>query len=153
IALGLAQPTLSKESMFDQRLFNQSAGLSSGFGADDSYDLYDKPLFQGSASAAVYRPSRGKPDESLGGMAADRVERLLGEGGGPHRGFQGAEGGPGGARDGPVQFEEEAGDVFGFAEFMGAAKKGRGDGKDGERGRRKGEDQERGEGSKKQRRD
>ena len=31
IALGQAQPT-SREAMFDQRLFNQTAGLGSGFG-------------------------------------------------------------------------------------------------------------------------
>jgi SNW domain-containing protein 1 len=36
IALGLAKPTMSKESMFDSRLFNQSEGISSGFrGGDD----------------------------------------------------------------------------------------------------------------------
>jgi hypothetical protein len=31
---------------FDQRLFNQTAGMDSGFGAEDGYSLYDKPLFQ-----------------------------------------------------------------------------------------------------------
>jgi SNW domain-containing protein 1 len=41
IALGQAAP-VNKESMFDARLFNQDAGLSSGFGADDSYDVYSK---------------------------------------------------------------------------------------------------------------
>lgn len=35
IALGLAKPTLSKESMFDARLFNQSEGISSGFKDDE----------------------------------------------------------------------------------------------------------------------
>lgn len=36
IALGLAKPSMSKESMFDSRLFNQSEGISSGFrGGDD----------------------------------------------------------------------------------------------------------------------
>jgi len=35
IALGLAKPTLSKESMFDARLFNQSEGLDSGFKDDE----------------------------------------------------------------------------------------------------------------------
>jgi len=33
--LGLAKPTLSKESMFDARLFNQSEGLDSGFKDDE----------------------------------------------------------------------------------------------------------------------
>lgn len=35
IALGLAKPTLSKESMYDARLFNQSEGIGSGFRDDD----------------------------------------------------------------------------------------------------------------------
>ncbi len=33
------------EVMYDQRLFNQDQGVASGFGADDSYGLYDKALF------------------------------------------------------------------------------------------------------------
>ncbi len=35
IALGLAAPSVTKEAMFDQRLFNQSQGLSSGFKDDE----------------------------------------------------------------------------------------------------------------------
>jgi hypothetical protein len=35
IALGLAKPTLSKDSMYDARLFNQSEGIGSGFKDDD----------------------------------------------------------------------------------------------------------------------
>ena len=46
IALGQAVPK-STETLFDQRLFNQSgAGMSSGFaGSDDQYNIYDKALF------------------------------------------------------------------------------------------------------------
>ncbi|KAJ3293162.1 mRNA splicing protein [Borealophlyctis nickersoniae] len=133
IALGLAQPTMSKESMFDSRLFNQDQGLASGFGAEDSYNLYDKPLFSGSSAASIYRPKRGGEEEAVQGVSSERIERLLGEGG-PHRGFAGAEGGPSnGTRDGPVQFEKEAeADPFGFTEFMSSAKRGRAE-KDSER--------------------
>lgn len=35
IALGLAKPSLSKDSMFDARLFNQSEGIGSGFKDDE----------------------------------------------------------------------------------------------------------------------
>lgn len=35
IALGIAQPTYSKEMMYDQRLFNQSQGVTSGFGEEE----------------------------------------------------------------------------------------------------------------------
>ncbi|KAJ3046144.1 mRNA splicing protein [Rhizophlyctis rosea] len=131
IALGLAQPTLSKESMFDQRLFNQSAGLSSGFGDEDSYNLYDKSLFTGSSSAAIYRPGRGAKDDNNIQGVDERVERLLGDGG-PHRGFAGTEGGSkaGGSREGPVQFEREQEDVFGVEAFMSSAKRGRGEKED-----------------------
>ena len=41
--------------MFDQRLFNQSAGLSSGFGHEADYNLYDKPLFADRAAASIYK--------------------------------------------------------------------------------------------------
>lgn len=40
IALGLAKPTLSKESMYDARLFNQSEGIGSGFRDDDGKELF-----------------------------------------------------------------------------------------------------------------
>lgn len=54
IALGQAQPS-SKEAMFDQRLFNQTTGLSSGFGHDADYNLYDKPLFADRTAASIYK--------------------------------------------------------------------------------------------------
>ncbi|KAJ3006580.1 SNW domain-containing protein 1 [Thoreauomyces humboldtii] len=134
IALGLAQPSVSKDAMFDQRLFNQSQGISSGFNTEDSYDLYDKPLFQGSTANAIYRPK--KAEETATSVAADKLERMIGDKAGPSRGFQGAEGE---VRDGPVQFErEEQADVFGIDEFMSTAKRGRdkeGD-RDGKRSRR-----------------
>ena len=54
IALGQAQPS-SKEAMYDQRLFNQTAGLGSGFGHDADYNLYDKPLFADRTAASIYK--------------------------------------------------------------------------------------------------
>ena len=34
------------EAMYDQRLFNQDAGgAGAGMGGEDSYNIYDKPLF------------------------------------------------------------------------------------------------------------
>ena len=123
IALGLAQPTLSKEAMFDSRLFNQSSGMSAGFGAEDDYNLYDKPLFNGSSSAAIYRPKRAEEGSVVGGVAQDKIDKILGDAK-PHRGFKGADADERDAvRDGPVLFEKEA-DPFGFSEFMGSAKRG-----------------------------
>ncbi|KAI9292907.1 hypothetical protein K502DRAFT_343576 [Neoconidiobolus thromboides FSU 785] len=63
VALGLAKPTLSKESMFDSRLFNQSEGISSGFKDDDTYDLYNKPLFTGSSANMIYKPKRNMEED------------------------------------------------------------------------------------------
>jgi SNW domain-containing protein 1 len=41
--------------MFDQRLFNQASGLDSGFGEEDDYNLYDKPLFADRTAASIYK--------------------------------------------------------------------------------------------------
>ena len=94
IALGLAKPTMSKESMMDSRLFNQEQ-YSNSMGDEDSYNLYDKPLFTGSsAAAAIYKPmtsNEGQDDDAgaeesiKGAMKNDRFG--LGVAG---RGFEGA---------------------------------------------------------------
>ena len=41
--------------MYDQRLFNQTAGLGSGFGHEEDYNLYDKPLFADRTNASIYK--------------------------------------------------------------------------------------------------
>jgi len=68
IALGLAKPTMSKESMLDSRPLNQES-LSNSFGDEESYSLYDRPLFHGSLllqpSTNRVAISRGN-DESFG---------------------------------------------------------------------------------------
>jgi SNW domain-containing protein 1 len=134
IALGLAKPTASKETLLDSRLFNRES-LSTGHGADDSYNLYDRPLFQGSSAAAAIYKAKGNDhgnDEAYGGgtetgirseMEKDRFSL-----GNATRGL-GAEAGE--ARDGPVQFEKDvvlsldgSSDPFGVEQFMNAAKKG-----------------------------
>ena len=57
IALGMTvKASLTGENLYDQRLFNQSAGMGSGLaGDDDSYGIYDKPLFNRAAATSVYR--------------------------------------------------------------------------------------------------
>ena len=46
----------------DSRLYNQSAGMDSGFGAEDDYAVYSKPMFDrdGVSSSSIYRPTRGE---------------------------------------------------------------------------------------------
>jgi len=130
IALGLAKPTLSKESMLDSRLFNQES-LSNSFGEDGSYNLYDRPLFHGSSAAAAIYKARGNiaegNDESFGGGTEEGIGKALGNdrfGLGQARvGFEGAQEQE--VREGPVQFEKDTGDVFGLDQFLDEAKSGR----------------------------
>lgn len=100
----------------DSRLYSQSAGLSSGFGADDEYNTYSRPMFdrEGVTSSSIYRPTRDLNTED----ADAQYEKLKKGATGkfvPDKGFGGAEGekngGGGGtaggaARTAPVQFEK-----------------------------------------------
>ncbi|VEU44977.1 unnamed protein product [Pseudo-nitzschia multistriata] len=94
----------------DSRLYNQSAGMDSGFGAEDEYNTYSKPLFdrQGVTSASIYRPTRGETehnaDESYDKLVKGATSKFQ-----PSKGFAGAEGGAdiqAGPRTAPVQFEK-----------------------------------------------
>uniref|UniRef100_A0A674MKH9 SNW domain-containing protein 1 n=1 Tax=Takifugu rubripes TaxID=31033 RepID=A0A674MKH9_TAKRU len=61
IALGVPNPRSSSEVQYDQRLFNQSKGMDSGFagGEDESYNVYDQPFRGGRDMASnIYRPSK-----------------------------------------------------------------------------------------------
>lgn len=61
VALGLAKPTQSKETMYDSRLFNQQSGFNSGFNEDNPYD---KPLFAAQdAISSIYRPRANADDD------------------------------------------------------------------------------------------
>ena len=95
----------------DSRLYNQSAGMDSGFGAEDDYNVYSKPMFDrdGVNSSSIYRPTRGEQS-----MDADAQYDQLKAGGitgkfKPDRAFGGADGGgsaSAGPRNAPVQFEK-----------------------------------------------
>ena len=130
IALGLAKPTLSKESMLDSRLFNQES-LSGSFGDEESYGLYDKPLFHGSSAAAAIYKARGNitegDEEQFGGGTEEGIGRALDNDrfglGQAQIGFEGAREQE--VREGPVQFEKDTTDVFGVDKFLDEAKSGR----------------------------
>ncbi|TFK92325.1 pre-mRNA-processing protein 45 [Polyporus arcularius HHB13444] len=139
IALGLAKPTLSKESMLDSRLFNQES-LSGSFADDDAYNLYDRPLFHGSSAAAAIYKARGNIAEgnqdSFGGGTEEGIGQALDNDrfgmGAPRVGFEGAQEQE--IREGPVQFEKDSTDVFGLDKFLDEAKSGRKRGLDTEVG-------------------
>lgn len=58
IALGLPAPN-TQAGEYDTRLFGQSQGLSSGFGAEDEYDVYDRP-FRGAQAQSIYKPTKSR---------------------------------------------------------------------------------------------
>ncbi|KAK4694833.1 SNW domain-containing protein 1, partial [Lecanoromycetidae sp. Uapishka_2] len=108
VALGLAKPTQSSESMWDSRLFNQTSGFDTGFNEDQAYD---KPLFAAQdAISSIYRPRANvddDEDEEAGGREYDKIAKsnrfeVLGK---AKEGFKGAADAE--ARDGPVQFEKD----------------------------------------------
>ena len=76
VALGLAKPTQSTESMWDSRLFNQTSGFDTGFNEDQAYD---KPLFAAQdAISSIYRPRANMDDddnEEGGGAEFDRIQK------------------------------------------------------------------------------
>ncbi|KAG9246424.1 SKIP/SNW domain-containing protein [Calycina marina] len=127
IALGIAKPTQSAETMFDSRLFNRTSGFDSGFNEDQAYD---KPLFAAQdAISSIYRPRQMDDDDGDDGEAemgkiqkSQRFGEALGKG--TFKGTEDVE-----AREGPVQFEKDTGDAFAnvddFLKDLGEAPKKR----------------------------
>jgi len=118
VALGLAKPTASAETMYDSRLFNQTSGFDVGFNEDQAYD---KPLFAAQdAISSIYRPSAGgagdDDDGEDAGETMDKIKKsgrfeVLGE---AEKGFSGAKDTE---REGPVQFEKDS-DPFGVDQLL-----------------------------------
>uniref|UniRef100_U5EZF5 Putative mrna splicing factor/ chromatin binding snw family nuclear protein n=1 Tax=Corethrella appendiculata TaxID=1370023 RepID=U5EZF5_9DIPT len=121
IALGMpAKSTLSGEAQFDQRLFNTSKGMDTGFGDDEAYNVYDKPWREGnSLGQHLYRPSKSIDNDAYG-ADLDKIvntNRFV-----PDKEFSGTDRSTANARQGPVQFEKEE-DPFGLDQFLTMAKK------------------------------
>ncbi|KAL9003024.1 MAG: hypothetical protein Q9188_004075 [Gyalolechia gomerana] len=145
VALGLAKPTQSSESMWDSRLFNQNSGFNTGFNEDQPYD---KPLFAAQdAISSIYRPRPNVDDtddnEEAGGVEFDKIQKstrfeVLGKAKGGFKGAEDVEVGDSKlrsvtellltiskARDGPVQFEKDN-DPFNIDELIKDATRGGG---------------------------
>ena len=121
IALGVANPkSSSQEVQFDQRLFNQSKGLSSGFADEDDYGVYDKPWRSSQAMAQnLYRPTRGGQQDVYNDdiEALAKSSRFVAD-----KEFSGTD--RNSKREGPVQFErQEEEDPFGLDKFLTEVKK------------------------------
>lgn len=127
VALGLAKPTVSKESMYDSRLFNQTSGFAAGFNEDQAYD---KPLFADrEALNSIYRNNAGGDDDDEGGAGAEETmdsihgaKRFETLGRAPKEGFKGASTAE--QRSGPVQFVKDSDavkDPFGLDQMIADA--------------------------------
>ncbi|RZF37402.1 hypothetical protein LSTR_LSTR011679 [Laodelphax striatellus] len=123
IALGMpAKSNVGGEAQFDQRLFNTSKGMDSGFGDEEAYNVYDKPWRDGSSLGQhLYRPSKNVDKDMYG----DDLEKLIKtnrfvpdkEFGGTDRSAAAT------SRTGPVQFEKDEEDPFGLDQFLTQAKR------------------------------
>uniref|UniRef100_A0A3P8TD98 SNW domain-containing protein 1 n=1 Tax=Amphiprion percula TaxID=161767 RepID=A0A3P8TD98_AMPPE len=117
IALGKPNPRSSSEAQYDQRLFNMSKGMDSGFagGEDETYNVYDQPFRGGRDMASnIYRPSKNIDKDAY----TDDFDTLMRENRfAPDKEFSGADHTQ--RREGPVQFEE---DPFGLDKFLEQAK-------------------------------
>ncbi|RHY25787.1 hypothetical protein DYB32_008095, partial [Aphanomyces invadans] len=102
IALGQLQGggKRSDASLFDSRLFNQSQGMDSGFGGEDDYNVYSKPMVDRGKST-VYRPKVDATnidgDRDYDDLKAGSTKRFRAD-----KEFQGTD--HAAARTGPVQF-------------------------------------------------
>ncbi|NWI17007.1 SNW1 protein, partial [Crypturellus soui] len=120
IALGIPNPRPSNEVQYDQRLFNQTKGMDSGFagGEDEIYNVYDQPWRSGKDMAqTIYRPSKNVDKDMYGDDLEARIKtnRFV-----PDKEFSNSDRNTRGrGRDGPVQFEE---DPFGLDKFLEEAK-------------------------------
>jgi SNW domain-containing protein 1 len=113
IALGMLKGTggkLTGESLYDSRLFNQSSGMDAGFGNEDEYNTYSKPLFDRdgnnkNGSTSIYRPK--KNDDDIYGDADKQLNDLTNTSRfRADKGFKGTSTATNEKRDGPVQFEK-----------------------------------------------
>ncbi|PWN45612.1 hypothetical protein IE81DRAFT_336153 [Ceraceosorus guamensis] len=124
VALGLAKPTNTSDQV-DSRLFNQES-YSAGFGDDESYNTFDKPLFQGSSAAqTLYRRPAGNSAVDVYAAteeAANEAMRNDRFGLGKGKAFEGADLQE--ERSGPVQFEKDTSDPFAIDAFLDDAKRG-----------------------------
>ncbi|CAL5043812.1 unnamed protein product [Urochloa decumbens] len=139
VALGMASTGgagAGEVGGYDERLFNQDAGMGSGFAADDVYSVYSGRLFAAPSalSSTLYGPNNKRGDSGVDGGedGAEEIERIARTERFKHdRGFSGsAERPAAGKRERPVEFgtpEEgaEADDPFELDRYMTTVKEGK----------------------------
>ena len=75
IALGIVTDSNSEANKFDERLFNQSEGMSSGFGAEDEYNMYSKRLFP-KKRGSVYTTNLNSKRQKMAAEIDDELEKI-----------------------------------------------------------------------------
>ncbi len=107
------------EGMYDQRLFNQDQGMGSGLAADDTYNMYDKPLFADRGNG-LYKPRAATDEDTFNNDTAERSFK-------PDKGFAGVDYSAKNANAGAPQFEQDPveADPFGLNQFMSNVKTGK----------------------------
>lgn len=99
IALGIAKPNTIDQDVHDQRLYNESQGLNSGFGEEDDYAVYDKAWKSKASFSTNYRPSenlvREAREETKISAPESNSDPLA-----------------------PIQFEKEVEDVFNIESLL-----------------------------------
>jgi len=126
IALGEHPAVGSTEIQYDSRLFSQTQGMDSGFATDDTYNIYDKPLFK-TTSTSLYKPKKNEDADVYGD--AKTMEKILDTSRfKPDKKFDGGDKPKDETRSKPVEFEVDSvtkdEDPFGLDEFLMEAKKG-----------------------------
>lgn len=123
IALGMPAKNINtnSDSQFDQRLFNTTKGIDTGYGPDDEYNVYDKPWRDTNSLAHnIYRAPTNVDKDNYGEDLEKIVKtsRFV-----PDKEFTGTD--RSAQRSGPVQFEkdEEEEDPFGLDIFLRQAKR------------------------------
>ena len=121
VALGQAQPTL-QDSLIDQRLLNQDAGLDHGFRDDEENLAFDKPLFPDREVLNIYGGLKDLQDGLDDEPEHSDVQQLLRKR--PQKGFEGADE-KAGTRNRPVEFEKggQGEDYLGMQGFLSQKKK------------------------------
>jgi SNW domain-containing protein 1 len=131
IALGTVSASATKsaksEGLFDQRLFDQTAGIGQGLADDEAYNVYDKPLFAAATAAhLIYRPRATEADSTDFEDGQQQLDPSNPTRKVASKAFQGADDTSSIARSGPVEFERDEtteSDPFGLDSFLSEAKK------------------------------
>ena len=100
IALGIVDDLNSEANQFDERLFNQSEGITGGFGAEDEYNMYTKRLFS-RKRGGVYDTNTSSKKQKVAAEVDEQLEKIKNS-----TRFEGTDG-PSHRNGGAVQFERD----------------------------------------------